>query len=368
MGSNFHDVVPITEGPEFEPLTDELLEAMETRELVGKVTKVLEKKRSAKVEFRPGDVLYEALQEAEHLYHAERRDIFKQNGGNLPPSVLYASGLGEKDGRIGLVSNHEDGLALAAQSPKTTLDELRGIADRMGFSLFPVGVVAQDVLHMADEENGENAVDGFVKGLGKGFDFYVLGPVSIYDIERHVKSKEEATIYWGSKNDGLGAIDMVVPVLQMMDSRIEGIEGKVGGVQKRVDSLSSRLSSLEKTVAEERRQAALERERERQEEQERLEAIRRAAFARRDPLIFAVPKGSDIRAGASFAVIGPCWGDDFDDIVFETLGLEKKTGQREKIEETQKVLAETVMEQLAEERKIPKSAADSLFSLTGVQR
>lgn len=50
-----------------------------------------------------------------------------------------------------------------------------------------------------------------------------------------------------------------------------------------------------------------------------------------DPLLIGVPsKNLDINGNAE-CIVGPCWGADFDDIVFELLDLKKVAGQREQL-------------------------------------
>jgi hypothetical protein len=56
----------------------------------------------------------------------------------------------------------------------------------------------------------------------------------------------------------------------------------------------------------------------------------------RDPLMFAVPDGVDPSTDNGWAILGPCWGPDFDEIVFTAIG-------RKIIPDQRKLLSKTVM-------------------------
>jgi hypothetical protein len=56
-----------------------------------------------------------------------------------------------------------------------------------------------------------------------------------------------------------------------------------------------------------------------------------ASFSAVDPLIFAIRKGEKI-TGDTTAIIGPCWGPDFSEVLLEVSGLEVIANQRKKLE------------------------------------
>lgn len=54
-------------------------------------------------------------------------------------------------------------------------------------------------------------------------------------------------------------------------------------------------------------------------------------FMAYEPLMFAVRKGTDLLSDTEDALIGPCWGPDFNDIVAASLEWKKINGQRNKL-------------------------------------
>ena len=310
--SNLHDVVELQEKPKFGGLTEELLEELAKRDqvvsLVGKELHGLQKE----------DTFARMANNMESTLELRRQTTFELFGGNLPKEIEQTIAITESRRSTDVDFFVDDYLTHASKMPKGAVGNLREIADKLGFIIAPYMYVRDEVLDLAKmPRKSENPATNFYTKMVKNFDVHVLGPLSIYDINKHVQTEEQADVYWDLDNPVIASIEMVLPALRALNTKIGDVEVSVG-------KMATQLDRLEKQVAENQRQAAMANV----DSTNRIASLSAREFTRVDPLIFAVKQNTDIRTSNTFAFLGPCWGEDFKAIVFTALGLEIKAGQR----------------------------------------
>lgn len=123
-----------------------------------------------------------------------------------------------------------------------------------------------------------------------------------------------------------------------MARRVGDLESGSRKAEVRLDSVEVELQNLARRLGEMQR---AEEKRQRQVAVERAAAVaREAAMAARitavrnfipyDPMMIALPSDKDIHSDA-VAVVGPCWGPDFDDVIAVARGYKRIPGQRKMI-------------------------------------
>jgi hypothetical protein len=321
--ANMHDIIELQDAPAETPLLDDLLDNLKTKDTITSLMRKVGADRLQK-----GDLLLKAVETVEEALESSRQETFFARGGNLPKLIEQTILMTESRTRgIFVDLSHEDALTFASRCPKGSLANLRAIADTLGFVLVPLEYVHDDIIDMAKPRKGANPARDFEEEMHDAFDLFVLGPLSIYDINKHITSDNDKIIYWDLTNDRIGAVEMVLPALKALNLRLDEVEKKVGQVETQIGHMSDQLAALETQIAEDRKRVAMENA----SLADRVRALEARQFARRDPLLFAVPKGTNIRTDNAFAVIGPCWGDDIPSTVFRSLGIEIIKGQRKKI-------------------------------------
>lgn len=245
------------------------------------------------------------------------------------------------------MNNANDLLSKASGSPKASLQSLRDVAEKIGFPIFPDEYLDdRSITHESYEL--QQAVREF-RGLKEWFDIYVIGPISHYSVRKHVEAPEDKPLFAPTAlSQALLALSLSIPMFRTLFADMKGMKQDMRNLQNDMDArhkrteqelqnLAGRVSMLEAEVARAKREEAIRRAEEaarkkREEELARIRALEEARWTREEPLMFAVPKGTDVRTGKGFAILGPCWGPDFDDLVFTALGIKKIDGQRMKHE------------------------------------
>jgi hypothetical protein len=237
----------------------------------------------------------------------------------------------------------EDGLALAAQSPRTALAEVRAIADAIGFLIMPFVTLDTKVVEQADPQT-RTAVRDFDRILRTWCDIYVLAPVEFYSVEQHARADVDGDVYAPPQiEQAFMAINMVLPMFRTMLAELRAVNKRLDQAEKELQNLAKRVSALERAVEQQRREAAARA------------AARVSDLTMRDPMMLAVPKGQDIRT-APWALVGPCWGPDFDEVLAAALGRQKVLGQRAHVEAEHKRLWNLRVEFLPDAKPKAKKA------------
>lgn len=295
------DVIESTT-PESSPLVDTMLEEYTRQQRLQTAFRATE---SEGTPLRRGDRLLAEALSCEESLTARRREAYARD--QKLPAELLRTMLIELDragnGRVWF--DREDGLTRAAGSPRATLAHLRDVATRLGFILVPFGFLSDDYLKL---DGAEEAVQ-FNDTMSEECAVYVLAPVSAYDVGKRVRAQADQSVFFDENDPVMLSLEMTVPTLRALWGGQQALTDRVGAVETAVTSLASRLDAAEKRAAAERAS--------------RLELEARS-LRRQDPLVFAVPRNTDVRTDEANAVLGPCWGERVELAVFEALGLRRK--------------------------------------------
>lgn len=245
-------------------------------------------------------------------------------------------------------------LSRLAQSPRAQLSRLRALADSLALTVFSVEYL--NPKSYGNSHRVESMVNAFtVAAREQDMQAYVMAPIRHYDVLRHIDSKDPGTeMYSAHHASALESLQMMMPALVMMSSaiarlgdnlqsiiqRIDSLEGTVKGTVRGLELMDKRLTDLSKKVDQQQEERILEQIRLKQLEEELARVrLEHAAESRRfdwfsvgDPLVFAIPKAVSVSTGESLAVVGPCWGPEFDGIIAQALELNHVPGQREAID------------------------------------
>lgn len=225
----------------------------------------------------------------------------------------------------------DEPLTRFAQSPRVALADVRSLADTFGFVVIPWEYFLQDKVTRDASEAVEEFVDE--AELDDRFVPYVLCPVPYYSLQRHVAADEDLPIYAGPFGQAFMGINMSIPMFRQLARRVTDLESGSRNTGVRLDSVEAELTNLARRLgemqrAEERRQREAVAAREREALAARIAAVKQ--FIPYDPMMLAIPSDKDVMS-ESIAVIGPCWGPDFDDVVALARGYKRIPGQRKMI-------------------------------------
>jgi len=207
---------------------------------------------------------------------------------------------------------------------------------------------------------------------------YVLCPIEAYSIKNHVMSATDLLpVYDPSNNAGLAGIQIMLPMLSELvqdvkelgrrmdasDERLSFADGQRKKVDKRLSFAETQINRISSEVARDRDEA-IRRGAEQIGTIKQLESLlysgnqdgegeyaptqqataapcvpqftphtkSKRAFCFDDPLVFAVPKGTDVAIDHGLALIGACWGNKMDVGMLRAVGVLPIKGQREIIE------------------------------------
>jgi hypothetical protein len=243
-----------------------------------------------------------------------------------------------------------DPLSLASKSPRIDLKELRETAETLDFVLIPFEYMTK-AAYEGESKSTKNSIEKFNEEMSRIGSVYTLCPSNCYDLYKHVLAKKDLPVFSSSKNQFLQAVTTLVPIHRVTFSAINALQEKTEKIattfETQMNSMSKEFTNRIDEITSQNRLRLAERIQQRelnsqvntkkagQELQKLAEQIK--VFIPADPLMFMVPKDINILSDNASCVVGPCWGPDFDDIVFSILGFKKVEGQRELImKESQK--------------------------------
>ncbi len=220
-------------------------------------------------------------------------------------------------------------VAAIRNMPRTTLSSVRKVADALHMVLIPEAYLRSESVGRGEYEV-QSAISAFKAMVEDYMWIYVLCPVDHYSVQRHIESSVELPIISPpSLSQAFMAITMSVPMFRAMRKdietmktemrnyreRIESVEREVANLRSRVNEMASRLDEEIKA------RAAVEEARARDES---------ARWYPSDPMMLGIP-GVKAPCFDGSAIVGPCWGPDFPDIVATSIGLRSVKGQRQLI-------------------------------------
>lgn len=318
---NIYDVVPVTkistDGLRMSPidLVDRVRDTL-------KLCKSLDVPVPAQLILRANDQLYQ-----------ERRETFQKNGYTLHPLDGTEVQL-KSDGSMKI---SQDVFIKLTASPKAKIEEVRGLADALGMVIMPYQALTSKSL-AAEKYDVREAVSDFCSAAEiAGMDTYVVAPIQLYDIHKHVKMDGNAPsqFYSAAFQQVFLSIQLQLPLfrsilgtLDNLTSRVTELEGVTNQIKGQVAALQVQLDSMKRDHEIRRMEEA------RKSAPKSAEVLRKkeAPFHAADPMIFAVAGGSSLLDNSINATLGPVWGPEFDPELATAFGLKLKRGQRTKLE------------------------------------
>ena len=238
-------------------------------------------------------------------------------------------------------------------TPRTTTEDIKEIAEKLGFIIIPVGYLSKE--WYPDVDATKSAFERFCELSDRPV--YVVCPASAYSLSRHAKHDDphKDTFYSSEVTDVFRVVNIQLPTFRTILKRLDSLEENqieiseaIEGVKEDVEMLREELEDVHNRVEKVRKEAI----RAAQENAQKLEDLERKmntslshladrvrsaqqdarkalSICMQDPMAFAASSLDD----GETAVIGPCWGPDFDDIVAYASGFERiQRQQRDRIE------------------------------------
>lgn len=218
--------------------------------------------------------------------------------------------------------------------PTVDMGELRRVVDVLGMVIMPWAYL-KPASYEGEGRGLKNAIRVFEIDAKPAFNVYVAAPVQYYDAALHVAAEEDLPIFAANNiAPTFLAMGMALPMFRSIAADIKALKGvarehsqRLRVAEQQIRELNSRVDQLQAQA--ERQQAEQIRQNLRQAKMEtELRAAReRTSFMAYDPMMVAIPKGRSVMDDGH-AIVGPCWGPDFDAIVMTALKLRKYEGQR----------------------------------------
>ncbi len=225
--------------------------------------------------------------------------------------------------------SHSAILAQLADTPSTTTDDVRALADMLGFIVLPVeylsdAALSGEMLGSSNSRELRQSIDNF-KGLEDWFEVYVLTPARFYDVQKHVEAADDKPIYAPEiLAQTFMALNMSIPMFRALFQESRDNRDRTKRLEAGVANLVQRVTALEAAV-EKAQRAALAAEAENAVLRREIANIQTRVVPY-DPMLLAVGKGAGI-LGTTRAFIGPCWGPDFPPVLEKILKDKVVQGQ-----------------------------------------
>jgi hypothetical protein len=225
-------------------------------------------------------------------------------------------------------------VARLSNLPTVDMAELRAVIDVLDMTIMPWEYLNPSAYEKETWEM-RGAIAQFAKDAGKPFHVYVAAPVQYYDVRRHVAAAEDKPIFAGLHvAPAFLAMGMALPLFRSMKADIAAVMDqtnrhtqRIAQAEQQIQQISVRVAQLQTQV--ERQQAEQIRLNLQQArmEAELTAAKARASFMAYEPMLVALPKNRTV-LDDGHAIVGPCWGPDFDAVVMTALNLRKHAHQR----------------------------------------
>ena len=233
-----------------------------------------------------------------------------------------------------------DSLRRLTSLPTVDLQELRRVVDVLSMTIMPWSYFKPEA-YQEESYELQASIKRFVSDSESSFNVYVAAPVQYYDAARHVEDEEDLPIFAGhSIAPAFLAMGMALPLFRTIKRELSEIRNRANEHSRRIQDVENQIIQLGNRV--DRLQAQAERQqamqiqqnlRQAKLERELKAAESRSNFMAYEPMMIAIPKNRSIMEDGH-AIVGPCWGPDFDAIVMVALKLRKYEGQRRNLEST----------------------------------
>lgn len=231
-----------------------------------------------------------------------------------------------------------------SKSPRFNLKSLVDVVDSLGFVIIPFQYLNKKSYASETYEVRQGIVDFMyvVENTYKNMQAYVACPASYYDIQAQINNDTGCDIFASSKVDqAFFALNMVIPTLRALSADNNQNKAMLNNIVNQINNINNNIANLQEKLE---REISIRIENERRQAEARVKAEldamikaqeENAAMQRwlaEEPLLFAIEKGKKLTDSKVIATMGPCWGPDFQDIVFESMKIEVKQKQRAEME------------------------------------
>ena len=284
--------------------------------------------------------------------NAKRTDYFLRN--NKLPDTMQNSisgfeipwrGYGSHDKPNVLRTNgREDSLTKLSKTPTIKVGNIKKLADSLDMIIFPFDYI--DSKSYADESYSvRQSLNKFVGDLKTDFDLVVLAPLNHYSLTKHAKAEDaDKGIYAGKHSIVFTSVLMNIPMfrsiindLSDLRDNVDSLSGTISNVEKNMQMMQNQILNLQKQM-EQQKEQLLQQQIQHNNEMKAVSArLSEMQFQVTDPVIFAIPKGTDINdmnSDEALGYVGPVWGPDFDGIALFQLDMEIIKNQRNTLNKT----------------------------------
>jgi hypothetical protein len=130
-------------------------------------------------------------------------------------------------------------------------------------------------------------------------------------------------------------VNMAIPMFRNLVAQINELNNRQRETDKRVGMLDTEVKNLARRVEQLHQiiegdlKAGFAAKALASNDKEAKKPIGEQPVIADDPMLLAVPKNADVTISKADAIVGPCWGKDFQDVVILLNGWKKRKGQRE---------------------------------------
>jgi hypothetical protein len=275
----------------------------------------------------------------------KRNDFFIRNGilplnlkQNLYSFEILWQGYNSKELDTLEPKYTDDILTKLSQTPTIKLNGIKNMADSLDMIIFPFDYIDRN--SFADEDYTlQRRIDRFNDSLKSDYDMVVLAPINHYSLTNHAKSENaDREIYAGKHSMVFTSVLMNIPMFRSilndlgeLRDNVESLSGTISNVEKNMEMMQKQITSLQKQL-DQQKERQLKAEIAHQESISSMSAkLSEMAFRVTDPVLFAIPKGTDINdmnSDDALCFVGPVWGPDFDGVALFQLDMEIIKNQR----------------------------------------
>jgi hypothetical protein len=301
------------------------------------------------------DAMARAAKIVNDAYSTERERIFSETN-RLPKDMKTTRKYSWYSGGEKITQEEgSDKYTFASNLSRTKTSSIIGLADMFNMVVIPFSYLHQDAFTGESEKAINNIRYVYEVMRDLGFCVFVLCPLHYYSPSMHLKaSNSNLPIHGGGTTSiALSAITSVLPMFASMKAEIEQLGDKLDTTRKNIDArlgnMQIQIANLAKQVEYQEEQkilaeiAAIKAEEDRRKTEEALTKARaeveRFRFMLFDPMMFWVRK-PDLYSEQE-ALIGPCWGPDFEELLVKMKGISIINNQKKLIVEPLQVIADT---------------------------
>ena len=240
---------------------------------------------------------------------------------------------------------YSDVLTALNALPKVKISEFRNLADKFNMVIIPVEYTEVDKIFDIQKNSSElkQGLKYFNELLRQDtttkYQSYILCPIDYYNIWEQIKSDKLLKIYYAEYFENIfQTLELIIPTQKNLylasktnDENLKALslsfDTNIKTLNDKITSISSKVNKLELEFIEEKRRTRNQIER-LQDAQSSLQSTvlqqqRQIEFlyCQLDPILFAIPKETDIVEDDSVSIVGLCWGEDIDEMIFDMKGI-----------------------------------------------